>query len=79
MQYYNSKKSYVTQLTLKGEGNSHGGAGRGCPLLQLPLLEGVMRLSAALKGSRIVGVIHVVLLTWVYIIRFVCILVGGRT
>ncbi len=39
----------------------------------------VMRLSAALKGSRIVGVIHVVLLTWVYIIRFVCILVGGRT
>ncbi len=79
MQHCNSRKSYVTQLTLKGEGNSHGGAGRGRPLLQLPLLEGVMRLGAALKGSWVVGVVHMVLLAWVYIIRFVCILVGGRT
>ena len=38
-----------------------------------------MRLGAALKGSRVVGVVHMVLLTWVYIIRLVCVLVGGRT
>ncbi len=42
MQLYNRKQSYVTRLTLKGEGNPHGGARRGRPLLQLPLLEGIM-------------------------------------
>ena len=64
-------------LTFKGEGDPHGRAGGGGPLLQLPLLEGIMGLRAAFKGSGVVGVVYVVLLPRVHLICLVCILVGG--
>ena len=66
-------------LTLKRKGDPHGGARGGSPLLQLPLLVSIMGLCAALKGGRVVGVVHMMLLPRVDIIRLVCILVGGGT
>ena len=73
-----SEDSTKICLTLKWKRDPHGGARRGCPLLQLPLLEGVMGLCAAFKGSWVVGVVHMVLLPWLHVIGLVRILVCGR-
>lgn len=63
--------------TFKRKGDPHGRAGGCSPLLQLPLLVGVMGLSTSLKWSRVVGVVHMMLLPRVHIIGLVGILVGG--
>lgn len=67
----------VSRYTLEGKGDPHGGAGRCSPLLQLPLLEGVMGLSTTLKWSGVVGVVYMMLLPGMHLIRLVRILVGG--
>lgn len=71
------QQAVVREHTLKGKGDPHGRAGRCSPLLQLPLLEGVMGLSTALKWSGVVGVIYMVLLSRVHLIRLVCVLICG--
>lgn len=71
------EQAAVRQHTLKGKGDPHWRAGWCSPLLQLPLLEGVMGLSTTLKWSRVVGVVYMMLLPRVHFIRLVCVLVGG--
>lgn len=63
--------------TFKRKGDPHGRAGGCSPLLQLPLLVGVVGLSTSLKWSRVVGVVHMMLLPRVHLIGLVGILVGG--
>lgn len=72
------EQAVVSRFTLKGKGDPHGRAGRCSPLLQLPLLEGIMGLSTTLKWSGVVGVVYMMLLPRVHLICLVRILVGGR-
>lgn len=72
-----SRAGVQREHTLKGKGDPHGRAGGCRPLLQLPLLEGVMGLCTTLKWSRVVGVVHMMLLPRVHLICLVRILVGG--
>lgn len=71
------QQAVVREHTLKGKGDPHGRAGRCSPLLQLPLLEGIMGLGTALKRSGVVGIVHMMLLPRVHLIRLVCVLIGG--